>query len=87
MHETGLVRDLLRRIEEVARQEGARRVTAVSVRLGALSHLSPEHFTEHFRAAARGGIAEGARLEIAVDRDPHHPEAQWLRLEEVELDV
>ncbi len=87
MHEAGLVRDLLRRIEQLARAERARRVTAVTVRLGALSHMSPDHFSEHFRDAARGTLAEGARLEIHASDDPRDPDALHVRLEDVELDV
>ena len=48
MHERALTRDLLRKIEEVARAGGATRVTRVSVRLGALAHLTPEHFEAQF---------------------------------------
>ncbi len=87
MHEAGLVRDLLRRIEALARAERARRVTAITVRLGALSHMSPEHFTEHFREAARGTLAETARLRIEISDDPADPDALHVRLEDVELDV
>ena len=54
MHETALVRDVVRRIEDVARATGARRVTGAKVWLGALSHLSAEHFREHFAIEAQG---------------------------------
>ncbi len=54
---------LLRRIEALARENDARRVSAVHVRLGALSHMSPDHFREHFEEASTGSIAEGARVE------------------------
>jgi Zn finger protein HypA/HybF involved in hydrogenase expression len=44
MHETALVRDVVRRMEDLARATGARRVTGAKVWLGALSHLSPSIF-------------------------------------------
>ena len=56
MHETGMVRDLIRRIDQAVAANGAVRVLGVQVWLGALSHLSAEHFREHFeidRAAPR----------------------------------
>ncbi len=63
MHEARTLAALLRRIEALAREHHARRVSAVRVRLGALSHMSPEHFREHFEEASLGSIAEGARVE------------------------
>lgn len=67
MHERALMRDLLARIDEAARGEGATRVTAVRVRVGPLSHFTPAHFREHFVHAARGTVADGARLVVAAD--------------------
>ena len=54
---------LMRKIESLARIHQAKRVCAVRVRLGALAHMSPEHFGEHFEQASRGSVAEGAKLE------------------------
>src|SRR5271170_6933553 len=76
MHETALVRDIVHRIEDLARSAVARRVTRAKIWLGALSHLSAEHFREHFVIEARDTIAAGAVLEIAVSDDPHAPHAQ-----------
>lgn len=67
MHERALMRDLLGRVDEAARAEGATRVTSVRVRVGPLSHFTPEHFREHFADAARGTIAEGASVVVASD--------------------
>lgn len=86
MHETGLVRDVVHRVEDLARSTGARRVTGAKVWLGALSHLSAEHFREHFAIEARHTLAAGAVLEIEVSDDADHPHAQHVRLESVDLD-
>lgn len=67
MHERALMLDVMRKIEEVALADGAARVTAVSVRLGELSHFTPDHFREHFEDASRGTIAEGAAVQAVVD--------------------
>lgn len=64
MHERALMRDVLARIEDVARAEGARRVTRVTVRVGPLSHFTPEHFRAHFADAAAGTVADGAIVEV-----------------------
>jgi hydrogenase nickel incorporation protein HypA/HybF len=87
MHETGLVADLIHRIEAVARDQGGRRVLRVAVWLGAFSHLSAEHFTEHFRAAAAGTAAEGAALDIEVSADTGHADAQHLVLQSLEVEL
>ena len=86
MHETALVRDVIRRINELARAMNARRIIGAKVWLGALSHLSAEHFREHFAVEARGTPAAGAALDIQVSEDPDDPHAQHVRLESVELD-
>jgi hydrogenase nickel incorporation protein HypA/HybF len=77
---------LIRQIDEVSRREKATRVLAISVWLGALSHMSPDHLAEHFEKAARGTIAEGARLHTTVSDDFEHPNAQSLLLESVEVE-
>lgn len=87
MHEASLMAKLMRRIDEVSRREKAERVVAISVWLGALSQMSPEHFAEHFREAAKGTIAEGARLQTTVSDDPGHPDAQAVLLESVEVEA
>ena len=86
MHETALVRDVVRRIEDLARATGARRITGAKIWLGALSHLSAEHFREHYALEAQGSIAAGAILTIEASSDLDHPDAQHVRLESVDLD-
>ncbi len=84
MHEMSLMADLLRKVEATAQ---AQQVVSVTVKLGALSHISPEHFREHFAQATRGTIAEGARLEIEVLTDLSDPQAQQIVLDSVEVEV
>lgn len=85
MHEFSLMGDLIRKIESVAREQGAGRVSAVKVRLGAISHISPEHLREHFAAAARGTTADGAELVVDTGTDATDPHAQEIWLESVTL--
>lgn len=86
MHERALMRDVLRKIEEVALADGAARVTRVSVRLGALSHFTPEHFREHFDDAARGTVAEGAEIDATLDGDIADSRARDVVVESVEVE-
>jgi hydrogenase nickel incorporation protein HypA/HybF len=84
MHERALLADLVREIEAVAAAEQPCRVQAVKVRIGPMSHMTPDHFVEHFVDATRGTIAEGARCEVE-QIDPRDPLAQSIVLESVEL--
>ena len=86
MHETALVRDVVRRIEDLAQATRARRITGAKIWLGALSHLSGEHFREHYALEAQGSIAAGAILTIEASSDLDHPHAQHVRLESVDFD-
>lgn len=85
MHEFSLMADLLRKIEMLSQENGNGRVLTVRVRLGALSHITPGHFAEHFTEAVRGSVAEGAELEIVQMTDVNDPAAQEIFLESVEI--
>ena len=87
MHEASLMTDLMRKIDAAAQQQRARRVVGVSVWLGALSHMSADHFREHFAQASTGTMADGAALDITVSDDIHHAQASDVRLESLEVDV
>lgn len=78
--------DLLRQIEAVARREGALRVRRVRVSLGALSHMTPEHFAEHFAAVTSNTLAEGAAVECQCLADPAAADAQGIRLRSLDLE-
>ena len=86
MHERALMDDLMRKIESVAHENGGVRVTRISVRLGALSHFTEEHFREHFEDASRGTIAEGAEVDAVLDEDTQAPNAAGVVLESVEVE-
>ena len=86
MHERAVMDDVVREIEEVGRAGGAVRVTRVVVRLGALSHFTPEHFREHFEDASRDTIAEGAVVEAVLESDLSDPRAAGVLLESVEVE-
>lgn len=85
MHEFHLMADLMKKIEKVAADNDAGKVTRVGVWLGALSHITPEHFREHFVDGARGTIAEGAELEVESSEDIDHQQAQDILLTSIDV--
>lgn len=87
MHEASLLNALMRKIDDIADAGGAERVTGVSVWLGALSHMTPGHFREHFDQAAAGTRAEGAELDIEPSDDTSHPSAQDIVLKSIDVET
>ena len=85
MHERALMDDLLRKVLAVAEAEEAARVVRIRVRLGALSHFTPEHFREHWVDASRGTLAAGANVDATVDVGLEGEAAQGVVLESVEV--
>lgn len=64
MRETGLILQLLRRIEQEGRAAGALRVASVRVRVGVCSGVEPRRLVATFDAQSRGTLAQGAVLTI-----------------------
>ena len=86
MHEMSLMNSLVSQVHQIASREGASRVLAVKVRLGALAHMSPEHFREHFNVATRGSIAGEARLDIETSDNQQDPDATGIINDTVEIE-
>jgi hydrogenase nickel incorporation protein HypA/HybF len=85
MHELTLLKGLLSKIEAIAKENNSDRILGVTVKLGALSHISPDHFREHFDQAVVGTVAEGAKLTVRALTDMSDPDAQQIILESVEV--
>jgi len=86
VHERALMDDLMRKIASVAHENAGVRVTRITVRLGALSHFTPEHFREHFTDASRCTLAAGAEGDAVLDEDVHAPSAAGVVLESIEVE-
>jgi len=86
MHEASLMKGFMSQIEQILDREDARRAVSLKVKLGCMSHMSPDHFREHFEEAAAGTRAEGARLEIESLDDWTDPLSLEVVLESVELE-
>jgi len=85
MHEASLVSGLIAQLEPIAHEQGS--IASVRVRLGALAHISPEHFRWHFDQAVRGTALEGTRVDVETLDDVHDPRAQDVVLESVEVEA
>ena len=85
MHEFSLIKDLIHKITTIAHEQHASKVLSVTVKLGALSHISPEHFREHFIHASHGTISEGARLNIEFMTDVTDPQSQDVLIQNIEV--
>ncbi len=83
MHEASLIADLIEKVETVARENGAARVVAVDILIGALDDTTVDHVREHFDMAAPGTLLEGAELRLKIDEDPL---SRGLLLQSVELE-
>jgi hydrogenase nickel incorporation protein HypA/HybF len=77
--------DLMRKITTLAEAQQASKVTVVHISLGALSHISPDHLRLHFMYAAKGTVAEDARLDIDARTDITEPLALDIRLDSIEV--
>lgn len=65
MHEMTLAESVVQIVETTALRENITQVGIVRLALGALSHADPDALRFAFDAAAAGGVAKGARLEIS----------------------
>ena len=64
MHELSLVASMFETLVDQARVHGARRITGVTVQVGALAGVVPELLETAFEAYQKGTIAEGAVLTV-----------------------
>ena len=66
MHEIGLMQRTLDIALAHAARHGANRICRLTLRVGAMAAVAPEALSFAFDVAARGTIAERARLEIQM---------------------
>jgi hydrogenase nickel incorporation protein HypA/HybF len=85
MHEEALLRDLLSKVEEVARANGGTPVTRIHLWVGALSHFSEAALRERWSLATRQTSLQGSRLEVEMSTDPNDPRANGVVLESVDV--
>jgi Zn finger protein HypA/HybF involved in hydrogenase expression len=83
MHEEALLRDLRRKVDELARQQPGSRIVRAKVLLGALSHLDEPRLRDLWARAMAEGPAAGARLEVELLASTDDPRASSVVLRSV----
>ncbi len=86
MHETGLLKDIIQKVNEIVRAENASQVSEITINLGSLSQVSEEHFRYHFKIESKGTILENTNLKVAVNADTSDPLSQEIVLSSLELE-
>jgi hydrogenase nickel incorporation protein HypA/HybF len=87
MHEEAMLHDLVRKAGEVARREGATRVTRVRLWVGARSHFTGPELGDHWAHVAKGTVVSGAKVEIETSSDPNDPNAEQVILRSLDVDA
>ncbi|MCP5146212.1 MAG: hydrogenase maturation nickel metallochaperone HypA [Gammaproteobacteria bacterium] len=85
MHEFSLIKDLLNRIHLLVAEQRPNRAQSVTVELGALSHISADHFREHFEQAVAGTDLEHLELQVECNTDMQSPTAQDIILKSMDF--
>jgi len=64
MHELGIVKEIFHVIERETKRAAGARVKAISLKVGSLSDLTPDHLRESLRVYSQGTFADGAEITI-----------------------
>lgn len=66
MHEMAIVESIMEIIEHQAAMHNAKKIVKVSLEFGALTGVMPEAINFGFEVLSKGGIAEGAVVDINI---------------------
>jgi hydrogenase nickel incorporation protein HypA/HybF len=66
MHELGVVFEVVKSVEDFARQNGLTRIDTVVLQVGELSSIIPKYLEDCFPAAVDGTMLEETKLRIEV---------------------
>lgn len=86
MHESGMIKGLLKKVDSILDSEPAGRISALRVWIGPLAGISADHFREHFVHDAMGSSAQDATLLIEMGDDPTDPNAQCILLKGIDVE-
>ena len=87
MHELTAIRRIVRQAEAAAREQGYDRVQAVTVRVGALTPLSPNVLEGLYAEASRGTALEGASLLVERSSDLSEDPAGGVALVSIDVEA
>ncbi len=86
MHEERLLRELHRKLAELAPVGGPVRVTAVRLRVGALAHVPESTLRSRWPEVTEGTRAGASRLEITTASEITDPNSAGILLVSVDVD-
>lgn len=66
MHELGVVCEVVRMVEEVAREQRLRQIATLVLQIGQLSPMIPDYVRQCYPAAADGTLLQDTKLEIEI---------------------
>jgi len=87
MHEESMLRDVIRKAEEVAGRERGARVTRVRLWVGARSHLGGPELRDRWAHAVAGTSLSGAEVDIETSSDEKDPNAERVILRSMDVDA
>jgi hydrogenase nickel incorporation protein HypA/HybF len=85
MHEERMLQDIRRKVEEVARDNGATHVRRVALWVGALAHLTEDQARARWSEMTRGTVAQDSALDIEQSKNLDDPRAQSIVLTSIEI--
>jgi hydrogenase nickel incorporation protein HypA/HybF len=81
MHEIKLVKELVGRALDIARDKRAKKVKRIFVKIGANSHLTPESFSHLFKEFSKMTVLEPAEIVVSPTQE------EGLILESLEVEI
>ncbi len=66
MHEMAIVQNIIDILEQQAKLHNAKRILKINLEFGALTGVMPAAITFGFEVLSKGGIAEGAEVDISI---------------------
>jgi hydrogenase nickel incorporation protein HypA/HybF len=64
MHELSLAVSVVDYLKNLAKEQGLRRIDAVFLEVGELTHVDPRQLRESFKIASQGTVAEGSKVYV-----------------------
>ena len=85
MHESGLMRGVVRDLEALAKTHDCERIVSVTLEIRDTGDYPGEHFVEHLQAVAADTVVEQARIEVEMICDPEHTGGPRVVIKRIEV--
>ncbi len=85
MHESGLFKDIIRKLELLVQQNPCAAIKKIKVKVGNMSCVSVPHLKNHFKDYAIGTMVESAEWEIEPIKGDENAYSQDIILDSIEV--